>query len=155
MSIEAKGPGGVGNSYGRRTTNQPSLISSNKPKAIYEEFKNKSDTLTPAAAAAVGAAFGVDKTYLNAASAGVTGAWIPYVAGMRFAYALDSGSTTTTFSIDFSADGVASLGQAFTGTWASSSAAEFTPPIYLTNALARFVRFNVLTGGPLSVSSYI
>lgn len=88
---------------------------------------------------------------LSAASAGASSAWIPYQAGMRLAYALDSGSTSTQFSIDFSADGITSLGQAFTGTWASSSVAEITPPLYLTNPQAAFIRFNVTSGGPLSV----
>jgi hypothetical protein len=92
---------------------------------------------------------------LDAASAGQSSAWFGYVPGMRLAYALDSGTTSTTFSIDFSADGVTSLGQAFTGTWASSTVAEITPPLYLTNPQARFLRFNVLTGGPLSVSRNI
>lgn len=92
---------------------------------------------------------------LDAASAGASSPWFAYTAGMRLAYSLDSGATTTTFSIDFSADGVTSLGQAFTGTWASSTVAEITPPLYLTNPQARFLRFNVLTGGPLSVSRNI
>lgn len=92
---------------------------------------------------------------LDAASAGASSPWFAYTAGMRLAYALDSGTTPTTFSLDISADGVTSLGQAFTGTWASSTVAEITPPLYLTNPQARFLRFNVLTGGPLSVSRNI
>ncbi len=87
---------------------------------------------------------------LDAATAGTSSAWIPYVPGMRLAYALDSGSTSTNFSVDISADGSTSLGQAFTGTWANTTA-EISPPIWLSNPAARFIRFNVLTGGPLSV----
>ena len=89
---------------------------------------------------------------LNAATAGQNSGWIPYVPGMRLSYALDSGSTSTAFSIDISENGSTSLGQAFTGTWASSVKYEITPPIYLTNQAARFIRFNVLGGGPLSVN---
>lgn len=88
---------------------------------------------------------------LSAANAGASSAWVPYVAGMRLAYALDSGSTSTQFSVDISADGITSLGQAFTGSWASSSVAEITPPLYLTNPQVAFIRFNVISGGPLSV----
>jgi len=90
---------------------------------------------------------------LNGATAGQDSGWLPISsAPERFAYQLDSGSTSTTFSIDISADGVNSLGQAFTGTWASSSSAEITPPIMFSNPLAKFFRFNVVSGGPLSVS---
>lgn len=38
MAIENKGPGGVGNSYGQRSTNQPTKINSSKPKDVYNEF---------------------------------------------------------------------------------------------------------------------
>ena len=92
---------------------------------------------------------------LNGASAGQDSGWIGYVPGMRLAYALDTGTTATTFSVDISSDGSTSLGQAFTGTYASSSAYEITPPIWLSNQAARFIRFNVRTGGPLSVSSNV
>lgn len=90
---------------------------------------------------------------LAGASAGADSGWLPInAAPERFAYQLDSGSTTTTFSIDISADGVTSLGQAFTGTWASSSSAEITPQIMFSNPLAKFFRWNVVSGGPLSVN---
>ncbi len=90
---------------------------------------------------------------LNGASAGADSGWLAMSdAPERFAYQLDSGTTTTTFSVDISADGVNSLGQAFTGTWASSTLAEITPPIMFSNPLAKFFRWNVLSGGPLSVS---
>ena len=92
---------------------------------------------------------------LEGATAGQNSGWVPYATGMRLAYALDSGTTATTFSVDISADGSTSLGQAFTGTWASSSAYEITPPIWLSNYAARFIRFNVLSGGPLSVRSNV
>ena len=38
MSIENKGPGGVGNSYGQRSTNLPTKLNSTNPKSIYNEF---------------------------------------------------------------------------------------------------------------------
>ena len=85
---------------------------------------------------------GAGNPVISAAAAGQDSGWIPYVPGMRLAYALDSGSTTTTFSVDISADGSTSLGPALTGT---------SPPIWLTNTQARYIRFNVLSGGPLSV----
>lgn len=90
---------------------------------------------------------------LSGASAGQSTTWLAVSnAPERFAYQLDSGSTATTFSIDISADGVNSLGQAFTGTWARSDLAEITPPIMFSNPLAKFFRWNVVSGGPLSVS---
>ena len=107
--------------------------------------------LSAAEVLALRAAAGGDKTLLSGASAGTSSAWVPYIAGMRLAWQLDSGTTSTTFSIDISVDGVTSLGQAYTGVWASSTVAEISPPLYLSNPLARFIRFNVLTGGPLSV----
>lgn len=90
---------------------------------------------------------------LSGASAGTSTTWLPIAAHPeRLAYQLDSGSANTTFSIDISADGLTSLGQAFTGTWARSDLAELTQPLMFTNPQARFFRFNVLSGGPLSVS---
>lgn len=90
---------------------------------------------------------------LSGASAGTSTAWLSISdAPERFAYQLDSGSTTTTFSVDVSADGSTSLGQAFTGTYASSSVAEITPLIMFSAPTAKYFRWNVLTGGPLSVS---
>ncbi len=49
MTIEAKGPGGVGNSYGQRSTNTPSQINSGKPKDVYNEFGTDPVTLNPTA----------------------------------------------------------------------------------------------------------
>ena len=90
---------------------------------------------------------------LDGASAGEDSGWLPISANPeRFAYQLDSGTTTTTFSIDISADGVSSLGQAFTGTYASSTVAEITFPIMFSNPLAKFFRWNIVSGGPMSVS---
>jgi hypothetical protein len=90
---------------------------------------------------------------LNGASAGTDSGWLPLSANPeRFVYQLDSGTTTTTFSVDISADGVTSLGQAFTGTWAASASAEITFPLMFSNPLAKFFRWNVVSGGPLSVS---
>ena len=53
---------------------------------------------------------GAGVSVLSAASAGQDSGWIAYTPGMRLAYALDSGSTTTTFSVDISNDGSTSLG---------------------------------------------
>lgn len=91
---------------------------------------------------------------LNAATAGQDSGWVVYTPGMRLSYALDSGSATTTFSVDISADGQTSLGQAYTGSWASSTAAESSGPIWLTNPQARYIRVNVLSGGPISFNSF-
>ena len=90
---------------------------------------------------------------LSGASAGQDSGWLPLSsAPERFVYQLDSGTTATTFSVDISANGVSSLGQAFTGTYASSTVAEITPPIMFSDPLAKFFRWNVVSGGPLSVS---
>ena len=90
---------------------------------------------------------------LSGASAGADSGWIPMGAyGERFIYQLDSGSVSTGFTVDISADGASSLGQAFTGTWASSSLAEITPPLYFSNPLAKFIRWSVTSGGPLTVA---
>ena len=90
---------------------------------------------------------------LNGASAGADSGWLPMSAAPeRFVYQLDSGTTGTGFAVDISEDGVTSLGQAFTGTWASSTVAEITFPIMFSNPLAKFFRWTVLSGGPLSVS---
>lgn len=89
---------------------------------------------------------------LNGAVAGQDSGWLPLSGSkVRFAYALDSGSTTTTFSVDISSDGSTSLGQAFSGTWASSTQWEDTLERPISNVAATHFRFNVLTGGPLSV----
>lgn len=89
---------------------------------------------------------------LDGASAGQSTAWLPLIGGgFRLAYALDSGTTTTGFSVDISADGVTSLGQAFTGSWASSTVFEDTGQRLVSNVNATHFRFNVLSGGPLSV----
>lgn len=92
------------------------------------------------------------KQILSAASAGQNSGWVPISPNLeRLFYQLDSGTTSTQFSVDISADGVNSLGQAFTGTWAASASGEFTPPLMFSNPLAKFYRFNVVAGGPLSV----
>jgi hypothetical protein len=92
-------------------------------------------------------------TILEGASAGADSGWIPMGAyGERFIYQLDSGSVSTGFTVDISVDGVLSLAQAFTGTWASSSLAEITPPLYFSNPLAKFIRWSVTSGGPLTVA---
>ena len=90
---------------------------------------------------------------LNGAAAGQTSGWLPLAPfAERLIYQLDSGSTTTGFSIDVSADGVTSLGQAYTGTWSSSTAAFRTEPIAYSDPRAKFFRVTVTSGGPLSMA---
>lgn len=100
---------------------------------------------------AVGDDFLLKQQIISAGVAGDSSGWLPIAPyGERFAYALDSGSTNTTFSIDVSADGTNSLAQAFTGSYSSSSVAEITPPILFSNPQAKFFRITVLSGGPIS-----
>lgn len=89
---------------------------------------------------------------LTGASAGQNSGWLPIAPfPERLFWQLDSGTTATQFTIDISADGATSLGQAFTGTWAASTAGEFSPPLLFTNPQARYFRVTVVSGGPLSV----
>lgn len=105
------------------------------------------------AAAVVGAANRPD--ILSGASAGDSTGWLPISpAPERLMYQLDSGSASTQFAVDISADGVTSLGQAFTGSWASSTTAHITAPISFSNPLARFFRVTVMAGGPLSMRRF-
>ena len=105
------------------------------------------------AAAVVGAANRPD--ILSGASAGDSTGWLPISpAPERLMYQLDSGSASTQFAVDISADGVTSLGQAFTGSWASSTTARITAPISFSNPLARFFRVTVMAGGPLSMQRF-
>lgn len=88
---------------------------------------------------------------LNGATAGQASAWLPIAAyDERLIYQLTSGSTLTQFAIDVSADGVTSLGQAFTGTWQSSTVARRTRAIAFSHPLARYFRISILAGGPIS-----
>lgn len=88
---------------------------------------------------------------LVGASVGDSSSWLPVATyPERWTYKLDSGSTSTTFSIDFSADGLTSLGQAFTGSYSSSSVAEITPPILFTDVRALFFKITVNSGGPIT-----
>ena len=103
------------------------------------------------AAAVVGAVGRFD--VLNGATAGQSSAWLrigPF--SERYAYQLDSGSTSTQYAIDISEDGVTSLGQAFTGTWARSDLAYITGLISYSNPRAKYFRVTVISGGPLSFS---
>ncbi len=78
--------------------------------------------------------------------------WLPIAPwAERLLHTLDSGSAATQYAIDFSADGVNSLGQHSTWTWSSSSAYERTWPLTFDNPQARFFRVTVLSGGPLNV----
>jgi len=105
------------------------------------------------AAAVVGAARRAD--ILSGASSGTDSGWLPIsLAPERLLYQLDSGSTPTTFAVDISADGVTSLGQAFTGAWSRSDIAYITGLISYSNPLAKYFRLTVLTGGPLSMQRY-
>lgn len=103
------------------------------------------------AAAVVGAAGRVD--VLNGATAGQSSAWLRIgLFPERYAYQLDSGSTSTQYAIDISEDGATSLGQAFTGTWARSDLAYITGLISYSNPRAKYFRVTVISGGPLSFS---
>lgn len=128
----------------------------NSDKQIFPQY-----SLDPATGAVVGLlgpdgaklpVFATKTPILQGASAGANSGWLPISsAPERFAYQLDSGSTATTFSVDISADGASSLGQALTGTWASSALAEITYPVMFSDPRAKFFRWNVVSGGPLSV----
>ena len=88
---------------------------------------------------------------LTGANAGTDSGWLligPHAE--RLVYQLDSGTTATGFTVDISIDGVTSLGQAWTGTYNSSTVAEFSPPMWFTNPLARYFRVTVTSGGPIS-----
>jgi hypothetical protein len=88
---------------------------------------------------------------LSGASAGADSGWLligPHAE--RLLYQLDTGTTTTGFTVDISIDGVTSLGQAWTGTYNSSTVAEFSPPMWFTNPLAKYFRVTVTSGGPIS-----
>lgn len=89
---------------------------------------------------------------LEGASAGTASEWLPISPfPERLAYALDSGSTSTTFTIDVSADGgVTTLSQAYTGSYASSSVAEITFPIQYSAITATHFKITVTAGGPIT-----
>jgi len=88
---------------------------------------------------------------LVSASSGDASQWLPVATyPERWTYKLDSGSTSTTFSVDYSSDGLTSLGQAFTGSYSSSSVAEMTPPILFTDVRALFFKITVNSGGPIT-----
>lgn len=91
-------------------------------------------------------------TILSGATAGTDSGWLPIAPyPERLGYALDSGSTSTTFTIDVSADGGATtLSQAFTGSYASSTVAEFSYPIQFSATTATHFKVTVTSGGPLT-----
>lgn len=93
-----------------------------------------------------------NQVVLDGGVAGSDSGWLPISSfPERLAYALDSGSTATTFTIDVSADGgVTTLSQAFTGSYASSSVAEVTPPILFNAITATHFKITVTSGGPIS-----
>lgn len=110
------------------------------------------DSESAAAVAAVAGTGSAKKVVLNGATAGQDSGWLPVSASPeRFTWQLDSGSTSTQFTVDISADGVTSLGQAFTGVYASSTVAETSAPISFSNPQAKFFKFTVVSGGPFSV----
>lgn len=106
---------------------------------------------------------------LNGANVGASSAWVPFAPGQRIAYALDSGTTSTTATVDYSFDGGASVaGQAYTISYASSTAFEVGALLVsayfigLVNAAKQagaftgyFFRVTVTGGGPLSVLNNI
>lgn len=88
---------------------------------------------------------------LQAASAGDSTEWLPIAPyPERLAYSLDTGSTATSFTIDVSENGSTSLGQAFTGSWASSAQAEITYPLLFSDVRARYFKITVTSGGPIT-----
>lgn len=92
------------------------------------------------------------KQILAGASAGQNSGWQRISPNPeRLLWQLDSGAVNTQFAVDVSADGDNSLGQAFTGSWSSSTVAEFSPPLQFTNPQARYFRVTVISGGPFSV----
>ena len=122
------------------------------------QFSNGQAWLTmthqdPTTGALVGGPFGARQLILNAASSGAATAWLPISPNPeRLIYQLTSGSASTGFAVDISADGVTSLGQAFIGTWARSDLAFITGLISFSNPLARFFRVTVTSGGPISMA---
>jgi hypothetical protein len=107
----------------------------------------------PTTGALVRGPFGARELILNAASSGAATAWLPISPNPeRLIYQLTTGSTSTGFTVDISANGVTSLGQAFTGTWASSTTAYITGLINFSNPLARYLRVTVTSGGPISMA---
>jgi len=132
----------------QKNDGSPLLYTDDGNKIIGYKSPDNSDTFFTTSASAP-----LDMTaqVLAGAVAGANSGWIPKAPyPERLAYSLDSGSTTTTFSIDVSADGVNFLAQAFTGSYASSAIAEVTPPLSFSNVQARFYKINVLSGGPIS-----
>ena len=91
---------------------------------------------------------------LTAANAGTDSGWLPINGPENLAWQLTSGSTSTNWQIDVSpsADG-SSPTTAYTGTYASSTVIERSPELFNLPASlnARYFRFSVLSGGPISV----
>lgn len=98
--------------------------------------------------------------------AGQSSAWLPFMPGMSIGFGLDSGSTSTIWSIDISFNGQTSVAQAWTDSWDRPAGTWLkSPPMYLAPTLLSqyiaavnsgadvnlFFRFNVVSGGPLSV----
>lgn len=108
---------------------------------------------------------GAGNWVLNGASVGASSQWFPFRDLDRIAFALDSGSTSTTASVDYSFDGgQTTAGQAYTLATSSSTAFETgymqLSPYFIGLARAArdagtftgyYARVTVLTGGPLSV----
>lgn len=109
-----------------------------------EGIKNKDGSIVPI--------INLKQTVLQSASSGTSSDWLPIAAfPERLAYSLDSGSTSTTFTIGISADGgTTTLAQAFTGSWASSSVAEITYPIQYSDITATHFKITVTAGGPIT-----
>jgi len=122
-------------------------------KDLYSKgfVSDPSGVLSLSAQDANGGDFSTKIPILSGGVAGNSTSWLeiaPYPE--RLMYILDSGTTTTTFSIDVSADGSTSLAQAYTGTYASSSLAEVTPPILYSNPQAKYFKISILSGGPIT-----
>lgn len=93
------------------------------------------------------------KAVLIAAGAGANSGWLPVSnAAERFAIQLDSGSAATQLTLDGSVDGATTAVQIGTVTHASSTQALITPPIQVNNANIQFLRWTVVSGGPVNVT---
>ena len=178
MAIENAGPGGVTNSYGVRTAVRSDIVENGQNALEIKAVKDTSGSLTSlvgddgqvasvvkfdpatnqpyvlnAAGQAVPLVGNRAAVILDSASAGASTAWLPISPNPeRLMYQLDSGTTSTQFAVDISADGSTSLGQAFTGVWSRSDLAEITPPIMFSNPLAKFFRVTIVSGGPITVA---
>lgn len=90
---------------------------------------------------------------LESAMPGATTGWMPIAGGgERFAIQLTSGSAATQLILDGSVDGQTTSAQIGTASHASSTQALITPPIRVNDANIQFLRWTVISGGPVNVA---